>query len=473
MSQVIRYGRLHWLCVAYLAALVGVGARAADASEEQDSPAATPPPAAAEESITGADSPWRYFQTVELGQDKSPRRYADFLVPLDVFSQARFEVDGTSLYLGDLRLLDAAGKSVPYALRVRKPLGKSDLVSASTFNETVTSDDASEITLDLGADPEDYNEIKISPPGVDYRRRVVIDGSDDRQNWQTVAERRIAYFVDGNQKYDARTLSYHASRFRYLRVRVYRDPDVDKEPPRLSDAIEVLRTVTVPGEVATQAASIEPREPTRSSGSPASAWILDLGANHLPCDRLTVDVGDAEFARDYILEGGGPEGSDEPFIEIARGQWTRRVGEARLPMVVEFSERAVGRLRLVVVDYQNPPLDVRGATTSAAARQVVFAKGADLQGPLRLYYGNPKAEPPHYDFERNLPAQLDPPPERLTLGPREENPEFVPPPLPLTERLPWLIYAVLGAVSVALAAMIVSLGRTAVARHDAEQHVGA
>lgn len=46
------------------------------------------------------------------------------------------------------------------------------------------------------------------------------------------------------------------------------------------------------------------------------------------------------------------------------------------------------------------------------------------------------------------------------------NPNFVPPPLPFTERYPWLVEAVLGSACVALMLIVVSLAKQAVHIHD-------
>jgi hypothetical protein len=46
---------------------------------------------------------------------------------------------------------------------------------------------------------------------------------------------------------------------------------------------------------------------------------------------------------------------------------------------------------------------------------------------------------------------------------------YEPEPLPLTERLPWLIYVLLGAAVAVLGALIISLARAAIAVADARQ----
>ncbi|MFO7901892.1 MAG: hypothetical protein ACQESR_07570 [Planctomycetota bacterium] len=139
-------------------------------------------------------------------------------------------------------------------------------------------------------------------------------------------------------------------------------------------------------------------------------------------------------------------------------------------MVANFPEVRAARLRLTIIDRGNPPLDVQCARYSAAVRQVVFARDELGDEPeLRLYYGNPEGLPPAYDFARNLPDELEPPPEGGWLGPQQENPDFVPEPKPFTERWPGAIYAVLATVAVFLAGIVFSVGRRAIRQHDQEQ----
>ena len=147
--------------------------------------------------------------------------------------------------------------------------------------------------------------------------------------------------------------------------------------------------------------------------------------------------------------------------------WQRKPGEPKKPLIATFGEVQTRRLKLRVTDNRNPPLSIRSIKFSAPARQVVFARPADDAGEPRLFFGNPLAELPVYDFARNLPVKLAPPPTRSELKAAARNTNFVPPPLPLTERFPWLIYVVLGSVTVVLAGVIVSLSRAAISIHDA------
>jgi len=58
-----------------------------------------------------------------------------------------------------------------------------------------------------------------------------------------------------------------------------------------------------------------------------------------------------------------------------------------------------------------------------------------------------------------LSAKLKAPAIPAAVGSFVANPNYSPPPLPFTERLPWLIYVVLTISSVALALILFSLAR--------------
>ena len=415
---------------------------------------------------SGAEEPaerrhvrWPEFIEIALPGGESASPWFDLIVPAEVFARARLD-------LGDLRLFDAAGGEIHYALRVREAKYSQDPLRANEFNRATVGDETSELTLDLGAEPAEHNEVELDLPGEGFRRHTLLEASDDASEWRKLAEKNLFYFRSGNHELHELRLSYPPSRFRYLRLRVDRDTNVDREPVKIV-AATVRRRVELPGEFLSVDGVLGLREAVRAATGPGSAWMIDLPGDQLPCQNLELDVADQEFARDYLIEAGGPAESDRGFVVIAQGQWSRKSGDRSRPLVAEFSEQRCARLRLTVTDYSNPPLNPMSCRVSGAAREIVLEHTKSLRGPLRLYYGNLKAEPPHYDMERNLPARLEPEPVRLAPEPPQANPDYVPEPEPFTERWPWLVDLVLALAGVALAAIIVSLGRTAIARADA------
>jgi hypothetical protein len=425
---------------------------------------------AAEQSTSDGSPHMRFSHFVEVpltGAEANAERVSqwfDFLVPAEVFGAARLD-------LGDLRLYDATDKEIAYALRVREAKYTDRELTAREFNRATGPNDSSEVSLDLGEEPPEHNEIDLRLPGENFRRHARLDASDDGEEWRKLVEGDLFSFHVGDKELHDLRLAYSPSRFRYLRLHVERDTEVDKEPVEIP-AVTVHYRVELPGEYVNIGTTVSPRDAVRAPQGPGSAWIVDLGVDRFPCERLEVNVSDAEFARDYVVEAGGPAGSDRPFVGVASGQWGRRAGERREPLVAHFTEQSCARLRLVVTDYSNPPLSLESCQVFGAARQIVLPRPESLAGPLRLYYGNPLAEPPHYDLERNLAANLEPKPVRLSPGAAQANPDYVPELKPLTERVPWLIYAVLSSACVVLAAIIWNIGRTAVIRDDQRQAAG-
>ena len=439
-------------------------------SQDESDPQIADAASQTEEATPELQARWEYFAPVSIPAaktDGSPT-LIDLVLSRDVFAHARPD-------LADLRLYDQAGKTIPYALRYRRPQTIQEAVPANEFNRAEPDDGSSELSLDLQRDDLQYNEIKIITSGENFRRAVEVDGSEDGKTWRTLVSASLIHFEHEKQKIDLNTLTFADSRFRYVRVRVQPDPNrvtADRERDRVhTTEVSVLRHVEDPGERLTQDAAWQPREPVRINSVPGSAWIIDLGGENVPCDRIEVDVADSEFARDVSIEAEYPSGptGQLAFTYVAmtgEALWQRKPGEPRRPLIATFSEVQTRRLKLSVADHRNPPLSIRSVKFSAPARQVVFARPADETGEMRLCFGNPLAPLPVYDFARNLPAKLTPPPVRCEMQAAALNPSFVPPPQPLTERYPWLIYVVLSSVTVMLAALIASLSRTAIAIHD-------
>jgi hypothetical protein len=418
--------------------------------------AAALPGAAGEAAESLSAWPWRY--EVQLPKPGVPGRAA-IILPVSVFDQARRD-------LGDLRLYDGQGREVPYALRVRSARDEHQQLAVHEFNRQTNADRSVEVSLDLGGSPAEHQEVEVQTAGSDFRRRVVLEGSDNRRDWGVLVGEGwvVSFHVDGRD-IDIRRLHYPAGRFRYVRVRVYPDLGKPDDAPKIVSA-GVYHTVREPGEYVTRPAVLQPREAVPAPGGPGSAWILDLGGRHVPCEKLLLEIDGGEFVRPYQVEEL-PEGEGLRQV-VAGGELRRVAGEARKPIEVPLGREVQSRrLRLVVTDHHNPPLAIHDARYTAAARQVVFERGKDLVQPLRLYVGSPAAEPPHYDFAGTLPAVLAPPPAAADLDPAEPNPIFQPEPKPWTERWPWLVYVVLGVAGVSLLAMLGGLARSAIRRHDA------
>jgi len=391
---------------------------------------------------------WPYYVEVTPGNN-APGIY-DVIVPLPVLDKASAE-------LSDLRLFDSANREIPYAIRVRKELDETEEMETRLFN-VAQAGAASEVSVDLGEDPSEHNELEIETSGANFRRQVAIEGSDNNSDWKLLNSKGVLLsFSSENSAVESNRVSYPTSRYRYLRVRVQRDELTDKEAPRITE-VKAIMARREKGQLSTWNVPVPAYQLLRNQGAHASAWSLDLGGL-APCDRLSLEIDDESFSRPFQVES--VDDPQNPRL-IASGTLTRRRGdEPKLLMIVFDREERVRKLRLQITDYSNPSLNIMSIEASAPARQLVYEVKEQTSQPLRLYFGNQSIPAPHYDFEAELSSRLTSDPAHSTFGYVLGNPEYKPEPLPLTERVPWLIYVVLAASSIALLFILWSLTRTA------------
>jgi Protein of unknown function (DUF3999) len=389
---------------------------------------------------------WPFY--VEISTNGSAGLH-QFTVPLEVMGKGRDD-------LGDLRLFDANNHETPYAIRIRKDVSEEREFGAQVFNE-VTVGSATEATIDLGSNPREHNQVQLQTAGTDFRRRVVIEGSDSASQWRTLnADGVIFRFQSAGRTVESNDISYPTSRYRYVRVRVGSDELSDDDPPDII-GVGVKMAVHDQGRLTTWDVMVPSYELNRNQGAHAASWTVDFGSR-VPCDRLTLTIADESFYRPFEVEVA--DDPQNPRL-IANGYLSRRAGEEPKPITITFDqEEHVQKLRLQITDYSNPTLTIENIEASAPARELVFQLSQPQSAPLRLYSGNAKIAEPHYDFEKELREKLKTTPSEASVSSVLRNPAYVPEPLPFTERLPWLIYLVLAGSSLALGWILLSLART-------------
>ena len=403
---------------------------------------------------------WQWQQDLRLPADPNARG-CEYYLPAGVLDKARSD-------LQDLRLFDAAGREVPYAMRIRLERDEMRSFAARAFNPSTNPDRSVEVTLDLGESPSEHNRIEVGTGGVNYRRLLRLDGSDDGKTWKPMIDKRwLSHLSSAGKSFDDREVSYGVSRFRYLRVRVAPDPAVEGDAPSIPE-VRVLRTIRVAGLEKPWPAALGPRTPIRDSGAYASEWFIALpGSERVPWSRLEIDAAEDSFTRTYRVETADDLGQTSLHPVVAQGEWNRTSAK-RSPLVVVFpSEVPAKRLRLVIVDQRNDPLTIQLVKAAAAARQMIFERPPAAAGPFHLYFGNADATDPGYDYARTLPDEIGAPLHPVEADEVGPNPTYVPPRVPLTERSPALTYAVFGIVAVLLLVILVLLARRAIAQHDA------
>lgn len=351
----------------------------------------------------------------------------------------------------DLRIFDAAGNPVPYDLRILRGERNAETFNASELSRGAVGDSA-EITLDLGENPPEHNQVQVDAEGTRFRRQVAVFGSDDGEQWTPLTESGMILRLTGNgNSASINRVPYPPSEQRYVRITVARDQQTDPEPPVIQSAA-VQRATVIRGEEQAIPAESVTRETIVDGERSVSRYTIDLPAR-IPLHALRFNTSAGPFVRTYQLLS--LMGDNMAPFPISVGRLRRREGDSSNVVGLRFQEIFARQLQLTVADDGDAPLDILEPVVLTASRQLVVDLGAAQ--PLRLYYGNPAAPAPDSQLTAELPHTLDESVPHFELGPQLLNTAYEAPPAPLYERAPWLIYALTAAASLALSAILRSL----------------
>lgn len=353
--------------------------------------------------------------------------------------------------LQDLRILKGETDDIGYVVyapekeppRIAERPGR-------VINNAKRAEEATELTVDLGEDPPIANRVRLETTATDFRCAVAVEGSDDGKTWKTIRENGAIFAFKGDVERQFTTVAFPDTKMRYLRFVVSAPPG--GKPIDLAGAVVLQETEPPPSGLPALKEHPVNRQ-TRSEQRGETWLLLDLGAKHLPVSKVLLEVAGQNFARAVRVDAGDNE---KTLGEVGRG-FIFRYSEPsyrKSHLEVEFGE-AFGRLvRLRIANGDDPPLEVVRASVLGRPRYVFFAFERNQR--YRLFYDNPQARPPDYEYARvfrhiDRQAAIE-----ARLGTVVNNPRFIAtraaePPSPWLVRNQWVLYAGLGVAVAALA----------------------
>jgi hypothetical protein len=378
--------------------------------------------------------------------ETSRLRYGRTLTPASA-AAVRFEPDGP-LYshaqqdFGDLRIVDADGKQVPWRTLPQR---------AAPAERTVTVLNAGRqhgqavALLDLGPRREVRDRVRLDVPDNAFVGRVTVSGSDDRKTF-TLLSRSVIYDIK-NAASPARSTAavFPPSDFRYLSVRASGVSRIDGA---------TVSTAPV------RARLIERHGAVRRTSANPTRLVLDLGYRNVPVDQLYLTAATPRYNRAATVEGSN---SGHDWSELARTRVFRLTRSVSSPIDLAARDRY---LRVTIFNGDDEPL--RGIRLSAFAQSRAVLAEAGHRGPLRVLYGDPLARSPKYDFALLPRSELNLAHARIgRLGLETRNAGFEPRPdtRSYTARHPELV-----SVALAVAAVAVALGGFLALRRRGTSH---
>ncbi len=405
-----------------------------------------------------ADAPdgrWQFFKPIILPSDLPAGQLVEFELDPEVYARAQ---PG----LGDVRLT-ATGtegeREIPYQLLVEAGDQRRAAVPVEMQDLGHIPNDHTSFVLRVQSEGDLHSEVEIQTSSVNFQRRVAVSASDHGETWRMMEEDgKIFHFSIPERGFAAgdTSVQYPSSSARFLRVQIF---DEGQDP------------LSIHGAVVLFAETLEPRRHhlaldivERTEDAERKQTILLLRAFYpgFPADSIKLNIPHRNFYREVALEGSY---DSTYWIPLQSGEvlydfdTPRFVGDDR---ELRFGESRYLYYRITIFNEDNAPLPVEKPVTSGYARKIVFTAAAGETH--HLYYGNPEASAPSYEFEKLLPYLDTEDLPMARLGGHEINPAFgIPEPpseiVPFTERYPWLLTGVVAAAALLVGLFLASLIR--------------
>ncbi len=314
--------------------------------------------------------------------------------------------------LADLRVLDAAGREVPYALVT--PAAVSPASAQPRQFHAELADTTTVITLETGTSLP-LDAVTLATPNRGFIKPVQIEFSADGRVWERVADAVPLFRQNGAEQL---TLSLPRRPAEWVRLTV----DDRRTPPVPFTGATLLVGETQPAPAETVPVRITARDELPGE----TVLTLDLGASHLPLTSLGFATDDPLFTRRVTV--AVRELRDDTVVEreLARGTIYRVALGGLAPaeqLVMPLDLAVPGRELIVHLDNgDSPPLALTAVRGERHPVLLVF--NVTSAGVHSLLLGAPSAVAPRYDLPVQAAAYGSLPVASVLLAEPAANPGF-------------------------------------------------
>lgn len=373
---------------------------------------------------------WKYIKDIEVPSGIGEHTLVGIELDSEVFGTAKSS-------FADLRIVSEEGFEVPYVLRSERGRRAVEKYSPEVFDLSFVDDSHTSFIVDFGESIA-HNEIIINTPSRNFRKTVTLEGSNDRDSWQTLTEEVEIY--DYSLEFTARdtSVSYPESLFRYVRVTID-----DSEGERIDVDGALAKRVEL---TRAQKVSYDPTVGVTEDIKENQTIITsDIGQRGIETDTAHFSISSENFERYVVIYASHDDkhyqriGSDVIYSYNTSKKNT-------LKTTVRHSPTNKRYLRFVINNYDNQPLDIASdVRLEGLAHSVLFLADPDTQ--YDLYYGYERGFTPRYDFESVYQQFDEDEVVRGSLGPQRISEQYVPPApepeeedeVPWTDAYPWIL----------------------------------
>ncbi len=349
---------------------------------------------------------WRYYKDIEVKPGWNMVKIDD-----EVFANS-------SRGLRDLRVINNHYEEVPYKIVVSQDKDEFKTYRPKMLNNSYLPGKYSSVVLDLGANPEPVNRLRINTVSENFQRNVMIYGSDDMKSWQIIKDDAYIYdYTDKRGHFHAQNtvVDFPESIFRYLKLEI---ADRENNPVKIN-SVNINYCKKEPAREVKK----KPKFSVRNKPEGKTEIYVDLGSGGLPVKKIKLFINNDNFNRPVELLASFSKRDWRTIgnYYIFRYNTNRWQGQN---LSLDFSESNERYFKIIIFNKDDKPLKISELEFFAVCKEIVFS--AEKDEAYRLYYGNPQADFPEYDLEKYF-SYLDlSDAYRAKLSAQQENQKFQP-----------------------------------------------
>jgi hypothetical protein len=364
--------------------------------------------------------------------------------------------------LGDLRLYSGQ-QEVPYALMVERGSRENDNKEVRVLQQSVVGG-KTQFMIDM-TDVAEYDHIDLRLATKNFVAHARVEGHDDLhgKDWALLGE-SILYDLSKENLGGNSVLRLPLSTYKYLRVTIdgpLKPADIVGASSEFRQEQKAVWRDVGGAPTVTELPASAARGDSSRIGRKGTELTFAVPEN-VPVNRVTFDIDPAQpnFRRSVQVEG-----DKDDYIgsgEISRVHMVRQAQKIDTDDYdVSFSAVGHKEIKVIIDNGDDPPLKIKSARLQQLEHRLYF--DAPASGPLTLYYGDEKLDPPVYDYAKLFLLAKDAAPAQL--GAEQANAAYTgrPDERPWTEKHPAVLWIAIVAAVLILGAIALRSMKTAVA----------
>lgn len=353
--------------------------------------------------VAGALTPneWRFRQTLEVRENG----LVQVSLPAETLDAGRPDME-------DLRILDPAGREVPYV--IDRPLPQPETTLRPKEFHALIEGSVTRVNIETGT-KSILRAVSLEAPGQsDFIKPVRVEGSHDGRNWQQLADHEPVFRMAGGAT--KLRVSFPEGAWEFLRLSV----DDSRSAPAAFTAAELNTGV--------MSAPTEPMTviiKSRDENPGVTRLALNLEGLNLTPAKVQIETTEPLFARNVTVavpEVRGDDITEQPLVSsviyrIDVGGKT----EARLDIAIDRQVKA-REVLLLIANGDSPPLTINGIRADRRAVYVMFSSAQ--AGRYALLTGNSQCAAPNYDLSALAQDLKGAPSKPVQPAGIERNPDY-------------------------------------------------